>query len=349
MAKILFEIETGTFDSIVHVIEALRVMGHRVDYFLEPGILTRLSDASYLEKVNKEQYDIAVFTIHVNGAVQSSFVKKLKCKRYVFVPHDIFSAYLDGPIIPGLDKTKCYAVPFTLVQERYCQVHKMKGIPSRFPKLDMPSSTFSSGASLENTAVFIDSTLFKDHTFPYISLFDKVMLKRWNEYEYTLDIHADQTFTLNKPIRKPVLEKYGISNAPSELFGMHGMKAAVASSLFWFTRDSSMYVEALLEDRIPILYKAPRYDSFERGAKDNRYITYEKPVNSIVSEVQIALLGSTRFNAVTETNLANKIKAFRADRSLIRTTLDLLKKAWVFPGTLPRLEETIQRILDECK
>jgi len=348
MAKIMWQAEPETVPSYNHVIQHLINAGNTVFVDDTYDGHRRFVDNSYITKMKQEQFDLGVYTVHVDSPKACSFVQKMSPMRSVFIPHDIFITSLDGAKAATPPSSEYYALPFTDPQVRYCVKAGLKYIPCTWYKLGLPPSTFSSGFSALDTALLADSVLYKDHTFPHLSLFKQVVLKRFDTYNYAHNTTKDGRFSTGRTTRSDSLSKYGITNAPLELVGPAGTKAAASCSKFWFTRESSLYTEALFEGCIPILYNIERLPGFEATAKDKPYIGTETQRDDIVSDVTLTLLCG-RFPAITETNLEHKIRALQNSSSLFEQTLNTLLGFWEIKEPTKLVEHAITEILAYSK
>lgn len=344
MSKIMWQAEPETVGSYKHVIQHLINAGNTVFVDDTYDGQQRFIDNSYILRMQQERFDLGVYTVHVDSPHACSFVQKMGSLRSVFMPHDILITSLDGakPFTPP--NSNHYAMPFTEPQVQYCKKVGLKYIACEWYKTNLPPSTFSSGCSPLDTALLVDSALYKDHIFPHSALFKQVVLKRFDTYDYVPRITKSGAFSIGRAGQSARLDKYGITNVPTELIGPASTKAAASCSKFWFTRESSLYTEALFEGCIPILYNVERLPEFELTAKDKPYIGTETQQDDIVSLVTLTLLLG-RFPAITETNLAHKIRALQQSSTLFTQTLNTLLSFWKVKEPIKRVEQALTEIL----
>lgn len=340
MAKILWIAEVGTLDSQQHIIDELIENNHQV-VIQHDGNYPKFKTKEYLDQHNKEHYDYAVYTIHVGNPNATEFVRSLNCQRKFVIAHDVFGDVVEGAH-PAWRNEKL--IVFTKKHEQYAHnLGNKNTVQAKWYKLDMKMDIIKEDPNLFNNAVIIDSEVF-DNTavFPYKNLFNKVYLKRWSK----LNTVWENNRIVNR-VEPSDLRKYGVDDAPEYLIGMPGFLNSAKLAKFWFVRESSLIVEAMMIGCIPVLYGAPKNEF-----KDTPYIIQEKPVNDIVSDVVVNIrLNDTvcqpyPMKAVTCSNLEHKIKKLSTDKKVFSDTLALLSKEWFFDIPISQLPTVEDILLD---
>lgn len=327
--KIIWFIEPGTFESQEYLIQNLISHGHIVD--IKRGWAVYTNFAQDVDSFNKEYYDYAIYNLHVG---HPNFINKLhllSVKQHIIMDHDLLMIDPEGIHPPIPNKT---LIVFTKKHIKICKKNNLQYRTAHWYKLDMPIKLVNPQPNPLDNCILVDSDLFKkDFIFPYKYLFKKTFLKKWRK-EQDIALGADK--------------------APDALAGMQGLLNGPQFAKFWFIRESSLYVEALMVNCIPILFNFPRtdFDPLSHQHLSETYITSEIPFTPIVSEINVGLrvnestVCNFNFRAITPTNLEEKIKFLQKSPELIDETLKILKEEWLITSPL---RSTTDILLDLIK
>lgn len=321
MASILFELEYSE-RPIAAVVSGLRAKGHDVE--------VRIPDAQgvinykYYEKLDYSglYYDCVCWENHVSNPKVSRLVKQLNSKLRYVIEHDLSTPTPEAT--EPLDCTR--TIVFTKKHQEIALAKNCpKVTPARWYKLDMPQTAVPFEDDVLDTAIVPCCDYFDmSFKFPYNHLFKKAYCKKYSP---------------DRPLQ------FGLGTLDC-LTGYDGLLNMPRKGFFWFVRESSLFIEALMLDCLPILFDA------RKNANDGKYpfIVSETRITEIISEVVVNLrVDHWQFKpmtllAVTETDLEAKLDVLRREPSSREQALKTLQRYYLFENP-PTVDEIIDKDL----
>lgn len=315
------------------IINKLRLEGFNVYEQLSDGWQTYASinnreKAKDIANFYKDKdIDFGIVVTHNGNPSMIIFQKIVKPKYgYYDIEHDIFSSVVEKSP-PGM---RAGTFSFTKLQTGILKKAGVRVIEAEWYKFDNCDCYDVVNEDLLKNAVVVD-TMFakKDEPFPYGHLFDNLYLKNYRKGFQNIKSEGDNLVTN--------LDEWYDTQAIADM---------QCNGYFWFSIVSSAIVEALLMNRLPILWSC------------THHIKNEEPVDDIISHVFFKNTWNDEFHEfnkgflfVTENNIDYKIDILRKDperRSQVMTTL---RSPWVFDGKRKKVSEElvtdIKRILSE--
>lgn len=268
--------------------------------------------------------DFGIIATH-NGNPSMKIFQQIVNPKYGYydIEHDIFSSIVE---LSPLNRLGTFS--FTKLQTKILKRKNARVIEAEWYKFDNCESYRVADDKNLNNAVLIDTAFAKNTPFPYHYLFDNIYLK-----------------SLSKSIQYIKCKSDLITNAAawSDTQAVVDMRDL---GYFWFSVVSSAVVEALMMNRMPILWCC-----------SGRF-KLEEPVDDVVSRVFFDDLKHDpfhRFNedflVVTDKNMDHKIKILRDDYVRRQGVLNTLKSQWVFDSPRNKVYEElikdISRVLAE--
>jgi hypothetical protein len=345
MAKILFVIEGGTEDSVAHILAALRGAGHTV-ITEASGDYRRFTDKAFVERHSNAHYDASIFNNHVGNPAMTNFYFATLTPRSYILEHDVFNQNLEGasPVF------KAYkTLVFTKPHESQARANGLKNIvQAKWYKFGMELPPAEEHPLKKQNALLVESALWDlDHKFVYRDFFRNVYLKRWKAEECFLKSLGPAGYVVEM---RPRTHTFGATSWPENLIGMKGMYYGSRLASFWFIRESSMYVEALMCGCLPILYEAKKIEF-----QNEPYIICSSPIDEIISQVRLNVrLNDTKtktidLSAITCEDLQNKIYKLQNSVELYEESWKKLASNFLFSTPIQDLPAVETIILEDLK
>jgi hypothetical protein len=248
--------------------------------------------------------DFGIVVTHNGNPSMTEFQRILKPKYgYYDIEHDVFNHLVEvSPIDMSLG-----SFAFTKVNSNYLSSRKRKYFEASWYKLDgLTEVDLNFSEPCVKNAILSDTSFTdRNKSFEYKHLFDKVYLKNYTKTPTGLSFEKELITNL---------DLWWDTQAVVDMKDL---------GYFWFCMESSMIVEALMLNRLPILWRS-QYSN-------------EKSIDDIVSEVRIGDLGKRNFHNfgrnfyfITDKNIEYKINILQNDNKRRESVLNLLKSQWLF-------------------
>jgi len=283
---------------------------------------TPTKESSSLADSYNNVFDFIIMATHCMNLVMADFQERCKAKYgYYNIEHDLYNS-----IIERCNDCHLLGVfSFTKFMTNYLKSRNIKYFEASWYKLD--TSEITSRPDYLNNAILIDTSYTnKDIPFEYKHLFTKVYLKNFYPTE-----------------RNSAFEKNLETNLV-KWYDTQGLVDMLDLAKFWFSFKSSAIIEALLMNRIPILWRAEYTDEIQ--------------INDIISEIRIIDTSpdklhqfDNKLKMITATNIDYKIKELQNNPLKLEETQSILKQDWCFDEPKPKvvdiLLEDMARIIND--
>jgi len=244
----------------------------------------------------RKEIDFCIMICHNGNPVMRFFQDNFNPKYgYYDIEHDLFTLRPELTVA----KKAWGTFAFTQLHLNYLTEINRHALKARWYKFDQ----FTFKQIDWNSALIVNSArIDQSKSFEYLHLFNKTYLK------------PHSSSKLNS------LEKNTITN--TEWKNTQTLFDIGAICGFWFIHSSSAFVEALMLDCIPIIWR-------------NKNYTYKKESTTILSTVQIQKLNNTRIHAlIADEDLPDKIQKLKQSENLRKETLQILKHEWLLDQNL---------------
>jgi len=251
--------------------------------------------------------DFGIIVTHNGNPSMRIFQDTVRPKYgYYDIEHDIFSSVVE--MSPNNIRIGTFS--FTKLQTEILKRKNARIIEAKWYKFDeCDFCNYYDNTSLNNAVVVDTFFAGEDNPFKYGYLFDKLYLKNYSKgFQH---LHCSSNIETN-------LDEWWDTQSIVDMRNL---------GYFWFSQVSSIIVESLMMNRIPILWSCGNHFKNETVVDDIISHVYFK--NARNDEFHKFNKG---FNFITESNLEYKLRTLRADYKRRHDVIDKLKGQFVFGG-----------------